>query len=43
MSYLEGLNESQHEAVVFEGKPLIVLAGAGSEKQKSLISQSVTV
>ncbi len=33
MDYLKGLNESQYEAVTSLQGPLMVLAGAGSEKR----------
>ncbi|MCD5390235.1 MAG: UvrD-helicase domain-containing protein [Candidatus Pacebacteria bacterium] len=38
--YLNGLNEQQHKAVTFPlGKPLLVVAGAGTGKTKTLTSR----
>ena len=37
---LEGLNQSQKRAVTFEGKHLLVLAGAGTGKTKTIISRA---
>ncbi len=39
MKYLEGLNPSQKEAALWDGGPLLVLAGPGSGKTKTLISR----
>jgi len=36
MNYLDELNERQKEAVLHEGSPLLILAGAGSGKTKTL-------
>jgi DNA helicase-2/ATP-dependent DNA helicase PcrA len=38
-NYLDGLNQEQLEAVTFAGKNLLVLAGAGSGKTKTLITR----
>ena len=37
---LESLNESQKKAVTYEGKHLLVLAGAGTGKTKTIISRA---
>lgn len=37
---LENLNESQKKAVTYEGKHLLVLAGAGTGKTKTIISRA---
>jgi DNA helicase-2/ATP-dependent DNA helicase PcrA len=37
---LESLNDSQKKAVTFEGKHLLVLAGAGTGKTKTIISRA---
>ena len=39
MNWLKTLNESQHKAVVHEGGPLFVVAGAGTGKTKTLTSR----
>jgi hypothetical protein len=36
----DDLNESQKKCVVFEGKHLLVLAGAGTGKTKTIIARS---
>ena len=38
---LEGLNDKQQEAVVSEAKRLLVLAGAGSGKTKTLLQKII--
>lgn len=38
---LDELNESQRKAVVYEGKHLLVLAGAGTGKTKTIIARAV--
>ena len=37
---LKDLNESQRKAVTFQGKHLLVLAGAGTGKTKTIISRA---
>ncbi len=37
---LDGLNESQKKAVTYDGKHLLVLAGAGTGKTKTIISRA---
>lgn len=41
--YLRVLNPEQHEAVVHEGSPLLILAGAGSGKTVLLRRKSHTL
>ena len=38
---LDELNESQRKAAVYEGKHLLVLAGAGTGKTKTIIARAV--
>jgi ATP-dependent DNA helicase PcrA (EC 3.6.1.-) len=38
---LEGLNEEQKKAVLSNGKPLLVVAGAGSGKTKTIIHKAL--
>jgi len=39
--YLSSLNEEQRKAVQFEGKHLLVLAGAGTGKTRTIISRAM--
>jgi len=39
MSYLDGLNEKQHEAAIHDKGPILVIAGAGTGKTKVLTTR----
>jgi DNA helicase-2/ATP-dependent DNA helicase PcrA len=39
-SALDGLNEEQHQAVTHDGGPLLILAGAGTGKTRTLVARA---
>jgi len=39
-SALDGLNEQQHQAVTHDGGPLLILAGAGTGKTRTLVARA---